>query len=35
MAFTTLAEIEEMVRELIVTFLEKNEQAASCSLERK
>ena len=35
MAFTTPAAIEEMVKELIVVYLEKNEQAAFCLLERK
>ena len=35
MAFTTPAAIEEMVKELILAYLEKNEQAASCLLERK
>ena len=35
MAFTTPAAVEEMVKKIIVAYLEKNEEAASCLLKRK
>lgn len=33
--FYNTAAVEEMVKKIIVAYLEKNEQAASCLLERK
>ena len=35
MAFAVPAAVEEMVKKIIVAYFEKNEQAASCLLERK
>ena len=35
MAFTTPAAVEEIIKNIIVAYFEKNEQAASCLLERK